>query len=724
MASTRTLITFIASSLLFSLVQFKTLSSQYLTLDVVRDEINASVDGIVAEVVIASPSTDFEPNPASSPQQQQQQQQQQSSLRANTIAKAQVNPVNKKMTERQFVVEDDPSREFAIAFEELSEKHSEDQAPAAVSSSSASVEEEITETPAFSEDSSPEVAAGSEKPPEIVSEDQQGRVAATEEATKTPPPDDLEESIEIVSEDQQLEVAATEDQQSEVAAMEEANKTPSPDDLEEPIEIVSEDQQTQLAAAEEATKTPPPDDLEESIEIVSEDQQTQLAAAEEATKTPPPDDLEGSIEIVSEDESAETASFEEEATETPNIARHSSPDASDSFEELPENIVSEDTDQPLEHQSTDDDDDHDDYDRKRAIVLISTGEKAANTTLVERFVWSARNIGNYRGWIVLITDAEEERYANLGVAAMPTTDRTMTNHKSHVPPRTLNNTAAAGSSNDLDTNEKNRFLVFRTPEERFANITNFEPFSILTMNSKVYKTYILEYANLEPRLHEIELFYYLDVDIVFGNPIEPLFVNLEPRYKIGRLHSDNKNNYNTKPTIHFFKGNGKNRIQGGQFILDRTNSQPCLERWRELMQLYRNEKYQQDQDTLTIMLDEQETRNSRRERDCEIVRMKQDPKLIQFPEQTDMEQFETSPSKYPALVHFRNSAKAMKKVSELEFNRYLRSLLRIEHDENDEDNDAFDWLMGKMYMDKSPKKPEKRKKRRGKRKQPESVAES
>jgi hypothetical protein len=357
-----------------------------------------------------------------------------------------------------------------------------------------------------------------------------------------------------------------------------------------------------------------------------------------------------------------------------------------------------------------DDDDEDYADRKRAIVLISTGAKASNTTLVERFVWSARNIGNYQGWIVLITDADEERYANLAVAAMPTTT-----------------TNGVTTSRD-DINNSNRYLVFRTQEKRFARITKFKKFrDTNTMNSKIFKTYILEYAKKDRRLDEIELFYYLDVDIVFGNSVRPLFDDLETRYNIGGLQQESEEGAsvsltqlpekeNTTAKIYFFKGNGSQQIQGGQIVLDRKTSQVCLERWRYLMQKQYRKKLLKDQTSLTTMLEEQKARvttaaisngtiitGGGTQKDCEIVLMKQDKKLIQFPELVDIQKRLAKKNKkqkeHPTLVHFRNSANVMKNVEEETFQLYVRDILRFEENQKDDLG-----ILDKMLMDKDAKK--------------------
>eukprot|EP00536_Pseudo-nitzschia_multiseries_P017329 jgi/Psemu1/50400/gm1.50400_g len=372
---------------------------------------------------------------------------------------------------------------------------------------------------------------------------------------------------------------------------------------------------------------------------------------------------------------------------------------------------------------------------KRAIVIISTGEKAANMSMVERFIWSARNIGEYKGWIVLITDADKYRYEDLAVAALPQGEQDK--------PKYENGTIADSF------NSENKFLVFRPTERRFAKITRHRRFTQATdMNSKIFKTYALQYADEDARLDSIELFYYLDVDIVFGNRVQPFFEGLERLYKIGRItdgreeasdNSDRRYNVNDSTAatdrengpakIYFFEGNGRNRIQGGQIVLDRESSQPCLERWRELMQERRKRRKLKDQMSLTTMLKEQKARAKAKRTnvtdsdvathnitdevvdekkelkgsrpDCEITLMKQKREWIQFPELDDiqkrnaeMQEKDAKRPEYPTLVHFRNSANVMKKVEEEHLQIYMRDVLGFDQDEKDELG-----ILNKMIME-------------------------
>ena len=350
---------------------------------------------------------------------------------------------------------------------------------------------------------------------------------------------------------------------------------------------------------------------------------------------------------------------------------------------------------------------------KRAIVIISMGQEAANTSMVERFVWSARNIGEYSGWIILITDAEPERYANMTAATIPM----------HPGMQRVRNASVRSRRSDLNT--LNKFAVWRKQERKFSRITERVKFKAQnTMSSKIFKTYILKYAKKDMRLANVDLFYYLDVDIVFGNPIQPLFANLEQKYGIGNLYNRFKDKAPNDPeevkkaTIHFFEGNGRQQIQGGQFVLDRERSQPCLNRWQELMIEQRHRSILKDQTQLTMMLEEQRQRadlnpsNSTEEamNECEIVIMEQDSKLIQFPELADI-QNRSPDQEHPVLVHFRNSANVMRDVDEETLQNYMRELLRFGDDQEDEYG-----LLDKMLMKVDLKRMPKRKKRRRRRK--------
>jgi len=292
---------------------------------------------------------------------------------------------------------------------------------------------------------------------------------------------------------------------------------------------------------------------------------------------------------------------------------------------------------------------------QRALVVICLGETAPKSNYVERFVWSARNIGMFTGWIVLLTDAPEGRYENLG------DDWTDTN------------------------NEK--FAILRPEEEHY--IRHYKKGH--NMMYKQFKTYVLQYLSRDPRLDEVSLVYYLDVDIVFGNPVWPLFYDLEKKYKIGAhsmMPTTSRSSSSSVPNMWMFEGNFKNsKIQSGQMILDRATSQPCLERFRSLMD---PETSTVDQALLMHMLDDQikakETKDYSSLK-CEIVIMPQKEKEILFPSRSYIKDIANGNidgnRRFPILNHIKTTGHALKKSSPKDLEAYLRNLFRFKDDQID-----------------------------------------
>lgn len=116
----------------------------------------------------------------------------------------------------------------------------------------------------------------------------------------------------------------------------------------------------------------------------------------------------------------------------------------------------------------------------RVIFIISMGKEASASKMVERFVWSARYRGEWRGYIVLLTDAPKSRYEGL----------------SH------------------------HFIVMNPQPNHFNG--SFP----LDMPYKRFKTHLLEYVGMDPRLNPAKLVYYLDVDNIVGNSLPRMFEGL------------------------------------------------------------------------------------------------------------------------------------------------------------------------------------------------------
>mmetsp|Transcript_23434 Transcript_23434/g.43521 ORF Transcript_23434/g.43521 Transcript_23434/m.43521 type:complete len:345 (+) Transcript_23434:2-1036(+) len=261
---------------------------------------------------------------------------------------------------------------------------------------------------------------------------------------------------------------------------------------------------------------------------------------------------------------------------------------------------------------------------ERALFAISMGSKAADSNIVERFVWSAVNIGQYDGWIVVLTDAPSGRY-------------------------------------DVLSNWTDKAIVMRPEEEDIK--THYET---ANMKYKRFKTLVLDYVQRDSRLDNVELVYYLDVDIVFGYSIWSLFKGLEESYRIGAEYSNSSQVGKSKALgkMWMFQGNSnKWKIQGGQMILDRRQSQPCLDKWRELFDRNSTQSIEKDQWLLMEMLEAQN--NATKTRDysslaCEFVIMAQKP-FIDFPTATYikrksryLKRHKRKSLKHAPLVHIRN----------------------------------------------------------------------
>jgi len=204
------------------------------------------------------------------------------------------------------------------------------------------------------------------------------------------------------------------------------------------------------------------------------------------------------------------------------------------------------------------------FDSTRVVFLISMGEEAQKSKMVERFVWSARNRGEWQGYIVLLTDAPIDRYAGF----------------SH------------------------RFLVMN-PKPGHLD-TRFKE----DMPYKRFKTMLIDYIDEDDRLKNVRLIYYLDVDNIIGNSLPNMFRDLEIKYNIpGKsewLHNI--------PRVWFFANKYANKsVQGGQFVVDRYSSKDCLLAWRAIIDA--NVSEPKDQPAL------HQIRGNGRNQDCQIVTM-------------------------------------------------------------------------------------------------------
>ena len=272
----------------------------------------------------------------------------------------------------------------------------------------------------------------------------------------------------------------------------------------------------------------------------------------------------------------------------------------------------------------DDDDENDDFDRKRLIFLLCMGSQARKSKLVERFVWSARNRGRYDGYILLLTDAPPDRYAGLS-----------------------------------------QRLVVMHPERKDYD-TRFKE----DMTYKRFKTMVIDYVGKDKRLDPVDLIYYLDVDNMVGNSLSVMFDDLEAKYGITGRHSSPW--LRKTPKLWFFANKYRDKsVQGGQFVVDRRSSGPCLAEWRHRIDANITEP--KDQPAL------HKIRGNGRNPGCQIVVML--PKQhIFFPSNKtipgDVDRLRNGETlEYPALVHIKNSCNTTAQIDTVIEERYVLDIV-------------------------------------------------
>ena len=259
----------------------------------------------------------------------------------------------------------------------------------------------------------------------------------------------------------------------------------------------------------------------------------------------------------------------------------------------------------------------------RAIVLLSMGPGAAESTLVERCLISIRSRGRFLGPILLLTDAPAGRFAVL-------------------------------------TKEDEQLVLMHPllPDWNFA-LKRDLPY-------KRFKTYILSYLERDDRLQHVTLAYYLDFDLVVGQDLQLWFDHVESQYLSQRpTRSDGKMESPSLASSEFvlFEGNFS-PLQGGQFVVQKGRSEGCLERWRSYMDSDLDEH--KDQVSLTKMWNDQQLQMKQEDNKkksnslhCTIHRMPQKPYLT-FLSTKEMASLKgqgnaTTPVAYPTLMHIKNT---------------------------------------------------------------------
>jgi len=275
------------------------------------------------------------------------------------------------------------------------------------------------------------------------------------------------------------------------------------------------------------------------------------------------------------------------------------------------------------------------FDESHAIFLISFGEEAAQSTLVERCVLSLRRRGSWAGYIIVLTDAPHARYQN-----------------------------------EWDDN-----VIVMHPLDQHLNAADGTPMKFTrdntSLKSKRFKTFIIDYVGMDERLDEVELIYYLDIDIMAGDAMHNLFNEIEERYGVSpEMRSGGMSK------MYFFTPLSKEwPLQGGTFIVERRSARHCLELWREeidgMVRLGRG----RDQDALRTVFNRI---RSGEESKCELVRMDNE-NLITFPTPRTFNKL-VRQSSYNSLIHISNSVFA-KWIDEEMQTEYIHKVLQLSEEE-------------------------------------------
>ena len=275
------------------------------------------------------------------------------------------------------------------------------------------------------------------------------------------------------------------------------------------------------------------------------------------------------------------------------------------------------------------------FDSTHAIFLISFGDEAAKSTLAERCILSLRRRGAWDGYVVLLTDASPERYQN-----------------------------------EWDEN-----VIVMHPLEKHLNAADGTHLEFtkdnLSLKSKRFKTFIIDYVGLDKRLDSVELIYYLDIDIMAGNAMADLFSGLESKYEVSREDRDGG-----LSKLYFFTPlSDEWPLQGGTFIVERKSSRHCLELWRKEIDDMTVSGRGRDQDGLRNI---HQRVQSGEEAKCELVRMDND-NFISFPIPRTFNKI-TRQSSFPSLIHISNSVFA-KWIDEDEQTAYIHKVLQLSKEE-------------------------------------------
>ena len=196
-----------------------------------------------------------------------------------------------------------------------------------------------------------------------------------------------------------------------------------------------------------------------------------------------------------------------------------------------------------------------------------------------------------------------------------------------------------------------------------------------SLKPKRFKTFIIDYMDMDKRLESVELIYYLDIDIMAGDAMGPLFNKIEDKYEVSR---EERSEGSSK--LYFFTPlSNEWPLQGGTFIVERRSSRHCLELWRKEIDALTISGRGRDQDALRTVYERIQTGEEDR---CELVRMENE-NFISFPTPRTFNVLvkqSKHQSSFPGLIHISNSVFAKWIDEDIQTN-YISDVLQLSEEE-------------------------------------------
>ena len=263
---------------------------------------------------------------------------------------------------------------------------------------------------------------------------------------------------------------------------------------------------------------------------------------------------------------------------------------------------------------------------KLVLAMIALGN-ATRGTHVQRVIRSARARGEWKGRIAVITD-DAQAYS------------------------------------DVVKEDPSVYLILPRRED-WQDMPEFDHEK---MKMKRFKTLLMEYILDDTRMRDAEHVLYLDIDIILTKPVVPWLQNKWNEGRTARITQQ----LDLSTMYMFSEGPGKGMAaHSGLILLHKHLSQGCLQKWRELMEVYRH-KAPRDQWLVRKM------RKNPVKMQCKIRTWPLHPQDILFPEPKDLEK-----RAYPQFVHMTNTYRAKWIDANLQKTYYEDALLLTEEEKND-----------------------------------------